>query len=160
MGSRGGGRQRGRAPAAPDVRSPAAVPAGHGRPNRTPVHVGQDGSGDPLLQEIGALRGEIAELRADVGGIAEVVDGIDLRLPEDELYCPLETPASYLKRRGGVVAGDPDTVLCPGGFRLGRPTKWADRDPERRRDGFTHLLPRRAGLRHDPPEQAVLRDLA
>ena len=139
MGSRGGSRQRGPAPAA--TAAGRAAPATRAIPERASVPVRTDGARDPLLQEIGALRGEIAELRGEVGGIAEVVDGIDLRLPGDELYCPLETPPMYLKRRGGVVDGDPDTVLCPGGFRLGRPTKWADKDPERRRDGFTHPLP-------------------
>ena len=49
--------------------------------------------------------------------LGEIVERMG-RLPEDVLYCPRETVASFALRRKGTAEGAETKMLCEGGFRL------------------------------------------
>ena len=103
---------------------------------------------DGAAPDLAALTARIADLDrshqevlAELRRIGAGVDYVVERLPEEELYCPRETIATFKQRRRGEVKGPAEQVLCEGGLRLGRPTRHGDSDPAKRRDQFTHPLP-------------------
>ena len=62
--------------------------------------------------------------------------------PEAALYCPRETAASYLERKGGRVLGlADDALLCEGGHRLQLSRNHFKNDARKAADDFFHALP-------------------